>query len=120
MLVGAGSTATRGVVACVIAVIAVSPLARGQRKSFDPVTNTVTDSQPLMEGAKLLEERYGTAVTFEDPVWPRKVRLDLLNTDAAEMAAYMALGHTLSMPKGLVFLTRGLRSLRRSGRPRST
>ena len=90
-----------GILACAVMAVALSPLARGQRVRVDPVTNTITDSQPLMESAKLLGQRYGAAVSYEDPVWPRRVRWDLLAIDAGEMAAFNALGHRLVMPNGL-------------------
>ena len=52
---------------------ALATVAPGQPRTFDPATDTITHSQPLMEAAKLMEWRYGTPVTYEDPVWARNV-----------------------------------------------
>ena len=101
ILRGIRSTACWGMLACALAAAALSPPARGQQRTFDPVTTTITDSLPLLETATLLGERYGAAVTYEDPVWPHRVRFDLVNTDPGEMAALKALQHSLVLPKGL-------------------
>jgi hypothetical protein len=87
--------------ACALALLVVFGCASPAHAQTVPLSDRITWLAPLEKAADLLQQRFGTVVTYEDPVWVWRGELAVVGSDENLPGGLRVTPHTLLLPGGL-------------------